>query len=411
MTDHQSILLPNGMQLVHKQISGSEISHCGFVVNTGTRDELPHEAGMAHFLEHMLFKGTTKRRAYHILSRLDVVGGDLNAYTTKERTCLHASFRNPWFNRAFELLYDILTNANFPEKELEKEKQVVIDEIHQYEDYYDESLLDDFESALFGDQPLAKPILGTAESVAAFTKETVAQFRERQYGAPNICFSYVGPLSWKQFLRKVAAKLTAYPRTLAPPLRKASYVYKPFAVNVNKPTTQTYVALGNQAYPANDNRRAALLLLNNLLGGDGMNSRLNLSVREKNGLVYSIESNYTPYADTGLWYVYFSCDPRYAEKVLRLVNNELKKLREKTLSKMQLQLAKQQFISRIVMAEESRSNLMLALGNSVFDFGRIDSLQEIIQRIEAVTTEELQEIAREIFDPTQLSILRYNPQN
>ncbi len=411
MTDHQQLTLPNGLHIIHKQIQGSEISHCGFIVNAGTRDELPGEEGMAHFLEHMMFKGTPKRRSFHILSRLDVVGGDLNAYTTKERTCLHASFRNQWFGRAFELLCDILMHAHFPEKELEKEKQVVIDEINQYQDYHDESLLDDFEAALFGDQNLAHPILGTAASVSSFNREKVIRFRERQYGASNVAFSYVGPLSWPQLLRKVQRILEQYPLTGSPPLRTAAYVYRPFVHQAEKNATQAYVALGNQAYPANDLKRAGMLLLNNLLGGDGMNSRLNLSVRERNGLVYSIESNYTPYSDTGLWYVYFSCDPGYQQRVLRLVKAELTKLRDKKLGHMQLHLAKQQFISRIVMAEESRTNLMLALGNSLFDYGRIDTLPEIVQRIEAVTAEELQDIAREIFDPTQLSTLLYLPKN
>jgi len=411
MTDHQQLTLPNGLHIIHKQIQGSEISHCGFIVNSGTRDEMQEEAGMAHFLEHMLFKGTPKRRSFHILSRLDVVGGDLNAYTTKERTCLHAAFRNAWFGRAFELMCDIIYNANFPEKELEKEKQVVIDEIKQYQDYHDESLLDDFEAALFGNQPLAHPILGTTESVNSFDREKVIAFRARQYGASNIAFSYVGPLTWKQLLRKVQPILEKYPIAAAPPARTAQYIYKPFVLSQEKNATQAYIALGNQAYPANDLKRAGMLLLNNLLGGDGMNSRLNLSIRERNGLVYSIESNYTPYSDTGLWYVYFSCDPEYTARVIRLVKKELTRLRDFKLGKMQLHLAKQQFISRIVMAEESRTNLMLALGNSLFDYGRIDTLSEIVQRIEDVTAEELQDIAREIFDPTQLSQLQYIPKN
>jgi len=411
MTDHQHYELANGIRLVHKQIQGSEISHCGFIINTGTRDEQPQETGMAHFLEHMLFKGTPKRKSFHILSRLDVVGGDLNAYTTKERTALHAAFRNAYFPRAFELLTDILFHAHFPEKELLKERQVVIDEINQYQDYHDESLLDDFEALVFRDTPLASPILGTAESVGSFTREAVAAFRDRQYAADQLVFSYVGPLSAAQFLRKVTPVLERYPHREAVQRPKLKLAYTPFQLELEKNATQAYAVLGNLAYAANHPRRAGLLLLNNLLGGDGMNSRLNLSIRERNGLVYSIESNYNAYSDTGLWYVYFSCDPEYVQRVLRLVRKELEKLRTKPLGRIQLQQAKQQLISRLVMNEESRTSLMLALGTSLFDFGRIDTLPELIARFEEVTASELQQIANELFAPDQLSSLIYLPKS
>lgn len=411
MTDHQHYELANGIRLVHKQIQGSEISHCGFIINTGTRDERSDETGMAHFLEHMLFKGTPKRKSFHILSRLDVVGGDLNAYTTKERTALHAAFRNAYFPRAFELLTDILFHAHFPEKELLKEKQVVIDEINQYQDYHDESLLDDFEALVFRGTPLASPILGTAESVGSFSREAVAAFRDRQYAANQLVFSYVGPLSASQFLRKVKPVLERYPQRSGALRPKLQLKYEPFQVEIEKNATQAYAVLGNLAFAANHPRRAGLLLLNNLLGGDGMNSRLNLSIRERNGLVYSIESNYNAYSDTGLWYVYFSCDPEYVQRVLRLVRKELDKLRTEPLGRIQLQQAKQQLISRLVMSEESRTSLMLALGTSLFDYGRIDTLPELIARFEEVTASELQQIANELFAPNQLSSLIYLPKS
>lgn len=411
MTDHQHYELANGIRLVHKQIQGSEISHCGFIINTGTRDERLDETGMAHFLEHMLFKGTPKRKSFHILSRLDVVGGDLNAYTTKERTALHAAFRNAYFPRAFELLTDILFHAHFPEKELLKEKQVVIDEINQYQDYHDESLLDDFEALVFRGTPLASPILGTAESVGSFSREAVAAFRDRQYAANQLVFSYVGPLSASQFLRKVKTVLERYPQRAGALRPKLQLKYEPFQVEIEKNATQAYAVLGNVAFAANHPRRAGLLLLNNLLGGDGMNSRLNLSIRERNGLVYSIESNYNAYSDTGLWYVYFSCDPEYVQRVLRLVRKELDKLRTEPLGRIQLQQAKQQLISRLVMSEESRTSLMLALGTSLFDYGRIDTLPELIARFEEVTASELQQIANELFAPNQLSSLIYLPKS
>lgn len=407
--DHLLVPLSNGMHLIYKQVTATEIAHAGFVVNAGSRDERPEEAGLAHFLEHMLFKGTQKRKAFHVLSRLDAVGGDLNAYTTKERTCLHASFRNIHFNRSFELLTDIFFNASFPEKELKREKQVVLEEILMYQDEYDESIMDDFEKLVFRDRPLGNPILGTAESVSAFEREGVVGFRNRNYGAENTVFAYVGPMPWKQFEKKVRPVLESYDRHGSLDARRTDYIYQAERQEVEKSASNAYFVTGSQAYAAQHPNRLALLLLNNLLGGENMNSRLNMSIRERNGLVYGIESNYTPFSDTGLFFVYFSADWKHVGRVQQLIDLELNKLRNQAVGTVQLHMAKQQFISRLLMSEENRANLMLSLAHHYFDHQRIDTLAEIIQKIEAIQASELLDIANELLDPRQMSTLIYKP--
>jgi predicted Zn-dependent peptidase len=407
--DHLLIRLNNGMHLLYKQVVGTEIAHAGFVVNAGSRDERENEWGLAHFLEHMLFKGTQKRKAFHVLSRLDAVGGDLNAYTSRERTSVHASFRQVHFVRAFELLSDIFMNPSFPQKELEREKQVVLEEIRMYQDEHDESILDDFESLVYRDKPLGRPILGSEETVRKITRQNLVDFQNRNYGADNTIFAYVGPMPWKAFERKVRPVLEAYANFQKPVQRLGDFQYKPFYKEFDKPASTAYVVMGNQAYPANDTKRLGLLMLNNMLGGDNMNSRLNMSVRERNGLVYGIESNYTPYSDTGLFFIYFSAEAGNQKRVRRLVEIELAKFRQKRLGNMQLHMAKQQFISRMLMSEESRSSLMLALAHGFFDHGKIDRLDEVIKKVEALDGGDLLDIANEIFDPQQLSTIIYNP--
>ena len=397
------------MHLLYKQVVGTEIAHAGFVVNAGSRDERENEWGLAHFLEHMLFKGTQKRKAFHVLSRLDAVGGDLNAYTSRERTSVHASFRQVHFVRAFELLSDIFMNPSFPQKELEREKQVVLEEIRMYQDEHDESILDDFESLVYRDKPLGRPILGSEETVRKITRQNLVDFQNRNYGADNTIFAYVGPMPWKAFERKVRPVLEAYANFQKPVQRLGDFQYKPFYKEFDKPASTAYVVMGNQAYPANDTKRLGLLMLNNMLGGDNMNSRLNMSVRERNGLVYGIESNYTPYSDTGLFFIYFSAEAGNQKRVRRLVEIELAKFRQKRLGNMQLHMAKQQFISRMLMSEESRSSLMLALAHGFFDHGKIDRLDEVIKKVEALDGGDLLDIANEIFDPQQLSTIIYNP--
>lgn len=405
--DHLHLRLNNGMQLVFKQVPATEIAHAGLVINAGSRDEANNEWGLAHFFEHMLFKGTRKRKAYHVISRLDAVGGELNAYTTRERTCLHASFRQVHASRALELLADIYFEASFPDRELNREREVVLEEIRMYADEHDESILDDFEEALFAGHALGRPILGTEESLNSFTRQSLLDFKAKHYHAANTVLSYVGPMSWKQFERRL---LPMFNRPVDGKIQERGPVpaYVPFHKQLEKPSNTAYMVLGNRAFAATDDRRLGMLVLNNLLGGESMNSRLNMSIRERNGLVYGIESNYAPYSDTGIFYIYFSTDARKLPRVQQLVQTELQKL-QKGIGGMQLHLAKQQFISRLLMAEENRSGLMLALGHSLHDHGRVEPLVDIIARVEALTANDLVDLARQVFAPDQLSSFVYLP--
>ncbi len=414
--DYQLITLPNGLRAVHKQVLGTQIAHCGFIIDVGTRHEAAHENGMAHFVEHLLFKGTSKRKTFHILNRLDVIGGELNAYTTKEKTCLYASFISKYFDRAIELLSDLTFDSQFPEREVEKEKKVIVDEIQSYQDDYAESIFDEFEGKIFAHNSLGTNILGTVETVSGFTQASLWDFYRRHYTASNIVFSYVGDMDFKTFERKIHKQFTHL--NIKPSAQKTSLetsildsskaVFKDI---ITKNSTQAYCILGSLAYSASDSKRYALTLLNNILCSDSMNSRLNMSIREKNGLVYGIESSYVNYSDTGYFNIFFSCDKQYYKRVLKLIDKELTRLKNKPLGKLQLHLAKQQFIGKILMSEESRVDLMLLLGKNILDKGFVDSLETICQRIENLTSDELMLVANEIFDANKTSQLIYFPEN
>lgn len=403
--------LKNGLRIAYKQVLNRKVAHCGFVINTGTRDEKTNENGLAHFLEHMLFKGTNKRKAYHILNRLEVIGGDLNAYTTKEKTCIYASFIDEYFDRAFDLLSDVVFESNFPAKELEKEKQVVLDEINAYKDNFEESLYDDFERLMFPNHPLGAYTLGLEETVSKYDQNQIKNFYKRQYNPSNIIFSYVGNLDFRIFSRRIEKKLGEIPMVEKPNKRLIIKNYKPFDKTILKSSFQLYGILGNRAYSIHHPKKYILVLLNNILGGDNLNSRLNLQVREKNGLVYHIGSDYSAYSDTGVFSISFSTDPKNLKRILKLVQKEMKLLREKPLTNRQLQLAKRQLINRILMSEDSTLVQMLGQAKNLLDFGKVTDLQEVIEIINRISSEDLMEVAQEIFHPEKLSSLIYLPKN
>ncbi len=403
--------LSNGLRVIYKPVQNLQITHCGVVINVGTRNETIKTHGMAHFMEHMLFKGTKKRKAWHILNRLDVVGGELNAYTTKEKTCLYASFVNKHFERSIELLADLICNSSFPDKEIEKEKTVVIDEINMYKDNHDETIYEDLESRLFPNQPLGFTILGSEESLNSFTRTEIVEFKAQWYTPDNIIFVYSGPEKESKVLKLCEKHFSSLSGKVdSTKVALAKVFAEPFTIREQKPCTQSYVCLGGPAYSSVDNKRASLLLLTNLLGGDGMNSRLNMNIREKVGLVYSIEASYSPYVDSGVFSIMYGVDEKYLKRVRKLVDKELLSLCTKKLTPNQLKLAKQQFIGRIHMAEESRASLILALGKNVLEFGKVDTLEEIITKINEITEDDLFEVANEIIHPSKLSEIVYLPE-
>jgi predicted Zn-dependent peptidase len=398
--------LNSGIRLVHHRIPGM-VAHCGILINVGSRDETDEEHGIAHFIEHMLFKGTRKRKAYHILCRLEDVGGELNAYTTKEETAIHASFLKEDYERAIELISDITFNSVFPEKEIEKEKDVVIEEINSYLDNPSELIFDDFEELIFSNQPIGRNILGTPESVKSFTQPKVSGFISKNYNTSEIVFCSVGNISDEKILKLFKSCFEEIETNNKEQRGVKIWDYKPSTLIKKMDTFQNHCIIGNTAYNMKDNRRMGMFLLNNILGGQGLNSRLNLSLREKNGLAYNVESSYNPYCDTGIFSIYFGTDAQYLNKSTSIAMAELKKLRTSKLGTIQLSKAKSQIKGYLARGYENHESLMLSLGKSLLTFNKIETIEQIYKKIDDITSEQLLEISNDIFEPSKLSTLIY----
>lgn len=398
--------LDNGIRLVHLRIPGL-VAHCGLIISAGSRDETDPEHGIAHFIEHMLFKGTKKRKAYHILSRLEDVGGELNAYTTKEETAVHASFLKEDYERAIELISDITFNSVFPAKEIEKEKDVVIEEINSYLDNPAELIFDDFEELIFSKQPIGRNILGSPESVRSFSQKTISGFISENYNTHQMVFCSVGNISDEKILKLFNANFAHIATNNRETRIHKNWIYRPSVVTKKKDTFQNHCIIGNIAYDLKDKRRMGMFLLNNILGGQGLNSRLNLSLREKNGLAYNVESSYNPYCDTGIFSVYFGTDSQYLNKSINIAMAEMKKLRTSKLGTIQLSKAKNQIKGYLARGYENHESLMLSLGKSMLVFNKIDTIEDISEKIDAVTSSELLDTANYIFEPSKLSTLIY----
>lgn len=398
--------LKNGIRLVHSH-TNSSIAYCGLIVNTGSRDELMDEHGLAHFIEHAIFKGTEKRRSYHILNRLESVGGDVNAYTTKEETCVYTAFLNEHYARALELLSDMVFYSNFPESEIEKEKDVIIDEINSYKDSPAELIFDEFEDAIFENLSLGKNILGEPEKIKAFTRKDLLNFKEKNYPTDQIIIFSVGNISFKKIGNLVNKYFGDVSEKRLPAREKESLIYQPFTRKIEKNTHQVHCIIGSIAYDFHNKKRNVLNLLNNLLGGTSMNSRLSMALREKNGYAYDIESSYTGYSDTGIFNLYFGTEKNKFNKSLKLIHREFNKLKNNRLGVLQLQRAKQQLIGHIAISAESRDNAALAMGKSLLLFNKIESLEATYKKVNAITANEILEVANEILDDKQLSMLIY----
>jgi len=398
--------LDNGMRLVHAPAPGM-VAHCGLIINAGSIDESEGEHGIAHFIEHMLFKGTKKRKSYHILSRLEDVGGELNAYTTKEDTAVYASFLRDDYERATELLADITFNSIYPEKEIKKEKDVVIEEINSYLDTPAELIFDEFEEQIFDGLPVGRSILGKPDSVKSFSRKKITEFIYRNYSPGQIVFSSVGNIPGDKILKLFKAHFGSFRAGNKEKQNSQVWNYKASSVTKKKDTYQNHCIIGNQAFSIRDDRRLGMFLLNNILGGQGLNSRLNLALREKNGLAYSVESNYTPYSDSGSLSIYFGTDKQFLEKSTSIVNKELDKLCSVRLGTIQLSNAKRQIKGYIARGYENHENLMLSLGKSLLTFDKIEPLEETYRKIDAITSSQLLDIANQVFDKSALSTLIY----
>jgi predicted Zn-dependent peptidase len=410
MIDYELHTLANGIRIVHKRMSHTKVVHCGFMLNIGSRDEPKEMEGIAHFWEHMAFKGTNKRRAFHILNRLDAVGGELNAYTTKEKITFHASVLDGHFEKAVELLSDITFDSIFPEKQIVKERQVILEEMAMYQDTPEDAIQDEFDHVVFGDHPMGVNILGRPETINKFKKRDFQEFINNNMNTEEIVFTSVGNISMKKVV-KLAEKYFAHiPHLKVDRVRTKINAYLPRIKQVKRQITQSLCVIGRPAYAADDANRLPFFLLMNLLGGPGMNSRLNLSLREKHGLVYAIDTSYSSYSDTGLFGIHFGTEPRQLQKSITLVKRELEKLQKTTLGVRQLQASKEQLIGQLAMSEENNASLMLAMGKSMLDKNRIDSLEEIYAKIRKVNAGQIQDVAVEMFDDSTLSMLTYIPE-
>lgn len=401
--------LANGIRHIHKQVDHTKITHCGFMMDIGSRDETFTNQGIAHFWEHMAFKGTKKRKAYHILNRIDAVGGELNAYTTKEKITFYASVLEAHFEKAFELLADITFDSVFPEKQIERERHVILEEMAMYYDAPDDAIQDEFDTLVFGDHPLGMNILGTSESVRSFHRDDFKEFIRKNLNTERIVFCSVGNVPFKKVKRLADKYLSNVPQLSAKVQRAKFGKYVPGTNEVTRSLTQAHCAIGRDAYALTHDKRIPFFMLTNLLGGPGMNSRLNLALREKHGFVYSIDASYHAYTDTGLFAIFFGTEPRQLKKSIQLVKRELKQLREKPLGKVQLHTAKEQIMGQLAMAEENNASLMLMMGKSMLDLDRIDTLEEVFLQIRQTSAHDLQEMANEMFQEDDLSLLTYVP--
>ena len=398
--------LSNGLRIIHEP-SSSKVAYCGFAVDAGTRDEAENEQGMAHFVEHLIFKGTRKRKAWHILNRMENVGGDLNAYTNKEETVIYSAFLTEHFGRALELLADIVFHSTFPQNEIEKETEVIIDEIQSYEDTPSELIFDDFEDMIFRNHPLGRNILGRPDLLKKFRSEDAMAFTSRFYQPSNMVFFVLGDFNFQKIVRQVEKLLVDLPLVTVENQRTIPPLYVPEQLVVHKETHQAHVMIGSRGYNAYDDKRTALYLLNNILGGPGMNSRLNVSLRERRGLVYTVESNLTSYTDTGAFCIYFGTDPEAVDTCLKLTYKELKRMRDVKMTSSQLMAAKKQLIGQIGVASDNNENNALGMAKTFLHYNKYESSESVFRRIEALTAEGLLEVANEMFAEEYLSTLIY----
>lgn len=404
MAEYEYHRLSNGIRVIHSK-SDTQVAHMGIVVNTGSRDELESEHGIAHMIEHVIFKGTRKRKAYNVISCLENVGGEIDAYTTKEETCVYATFLKEYYGRAMELFADIIFNSTFPDHECEKEKEVIVDEINSYKDTPGDLIFDDFEDLIFNGHPIGRNILGTPESIDKYCHTDIQRFINRTYNTDQMAICSVGPVDFKTIVKQAERYFGDIPTKKRDFTRTPINEYTPKDLEVEMDTHQSHCIFGNRAYPIDHQNRLAFELINNTIGGPGMNCRLNLALREKHGYTYNIESFYTPYTDTGAFGIYFGTDYEKIDKCLTIIRKELRKLREEKMGVLQLDRAKKQMIGQLAISTENYSGLMLNLGRSCLLFDTIDPLSEICDKINRFTSSDLLNVANEILDENQFSTL------
>ena len=403
---YETHTLPNGIRLIHNQ-NVSEVAHFGLLVHTGSRDERPDEHGLAHFMEHMFFKGTKKRSAYQIISRLEDVGGEINAYTTKEETAIYASFLKGDLKKAIELIHDIFMNSVFSEKERKKEAEVILSEIQTYEDSPAELIFDQAEEILFPEHAIGRNILGTKESLSRFQNGLVESFLNENYATDEMVLCSIGNVPFKTIIKYAEIyfrDLSSKGRVRA---RVSPTATRGLKQKISRKTFQTHCIISGEAYSYKSEDRVALHLLNNILGGPGMNSRLNMALRERRGYSYSAESHYLAYTDSGAMNIYFSCDKDRFQQSMEVTRGELKKLRNNLIPENRLSYARRQLLGQIAISSENSEHLMLSMAKSFLLFNKVDSLEDVSKKLEAASAEKLRTIANEVFDKKLLNTLIY----
>jgi len=409
MRGYEIYTLKNGIRIVHSRITSTKIVHCGIMLDIGSRDETAANQGIAHFWEHMAFKGTRKRNSFHILNRLESLGGELNAFTDKEKILFYSSIRDEYFERAIELLADITFHSVFPASQIARERNVILEEMSMYEDDPDDSLQDEFDSVIFSGHSLAMNILGTQKTVNSFDRHDFKQFVKTHMDTSKIVFSCVGNLTQEEVVRLAEKHLGRIPKMKSRVRRKKFTGYKPKETTLKRNVKQARVAMGRTAYHLAHEKRGDFFMLTNILGGGGMNSRLNMALREKHGFVYNIGSQFVPFTDTGLFVISYGTEPSQLNKSIELVKQELKKLREDKLGVKQLAASKEQILGQIAMAEENNIGFMIMMARTLLDLGRITSLDEIFERVKKTTAHDLQSLANEMFDEDKMSQLIMHP--
>ena len=407
-----SYTFPNGLRLIHMP-SPTDVAYCGMAIDAGTRDEEPSELGMAHFCEHMLFKGTQHRRAWHILNRMEAVGGDLNAYTTKEETFVYAAFMREHLERAVDLLLDVTFASTYPQHEIDKEAEVIVEEIDSYKDTPSELIFDDFENLLFAGHPLGHDILGTPERVRSFRTADALRFTRRLYRPERMVLFVFGKYDFKKVQTVISRQLNKH---LSPsdnvsihfsrpiqPIQPIQPIHKTRTLH----THQAHVMMGCRGYSSDDKRRIALYFLNNLIGGPGMNSLLNVALREHKGLVYTVESTLTNYTDTSTFSIYFGCDPDDVERCIQIVRKELYRLAQQPLTTTRFQAAMKQTQGQIGVACDNFENYALDMAKSYLHYNRFENLDDTFRQLQRLTPQQLQQVAQELFTDDNLSVLIY----
>jgi predicted Zn-dependent peptidase len=409
MAEYQVYTLKNGIRLAHRQVSHTKIVHCGIMLDIGSRDEKENETGLAHFWEHMAFKGTKKRKAFHIINRLESVGGELNAYTTKEKICFYASLLDIHFDKAIDIISDITFNSIFPEKQVEKERSVILEEMSMYLDSPEDAIQDEFDEVIYPNHPLGYNILGTRNTVNSFHRQDLERFVKGNMNTEKIILSVVGNVTFKKAIKLAEKYLSDVPHLSRNHQRLLPPVYQPTHQTFEKSISQAHVALGLPAYSIHHENRFPYFTLIHLLGGPGMNSRLNVALREKNGLVYGIDANYTAFTDTGFTGIYYATDKKNLKRATSLVQKEIDLLKTKSLGGLQLKNLKDQLMGQLAMSEESNQGYMLMMAKSLLDLDRVDTLEYVFERIQAIDSALILETARETLDWDQFSSLTYLP--